>query len=234
MTLNLAGSGAAGSATVQVEIDVGGARDLDAIVAFVWEEDGEWQAAEEALTLARASENYAYSIELTPRTYYVLGTIDEDQDGELFEEGERTGFWRNLDDFEALEVEEGETLEDVSFDLLPLAPIEDEPDLEVGGACTDDSACPGGVCVTDYPGGYCTLECSDAACPVGSRCYRLGTNTAACLATCTVEVGTGQGDCRPNYVCYQDSTGSGYCQPSCIGTGLDCASGVCDASGFCR
>jgi serine protease len=237
VTLNLAGSGSAGSATVEVGISVGATNALDAVVAFVYRDrSGEWQAEEEGITFARASADYAYSIDLEPRTYYVLATIDDDQDGELFEEGERTGFWRNLDDFEPLEVEEDDTLNGVSFDLLPLAPLEDDPELEVGGACTGNADCPGGECVTNYPGGYCTQECSDTACPVGSRCYSVGSaGVRACLADCTEQVGTGQGDCRPNYVCYAVSTSVGACQPSCIGTGVSCGTGrTCGADGFCR
>jgi serine protease len=240
VTLNLTGStlgGPAGSATVAVKISVGSTQDLDAIIAFVWQgASGEWQAAEEAITFARAANNYAYSIKLVPRTYYSLATIDDDQDGEIFEEGERTGFWRNLDSFEPLVLEDDETLSDVSYDLVPLAPVDDDPTLDVGGACTSDASCPGGTCLTNYPGGYCTQACSTTACPAGSKCYTVNASGAkACLATCTVEVGTGQGDCRTDYRCYGDGTGVGACQPSCLGTGLGCASGLtCRSDGFCR
>ncbi|MFP2909754.1 S8 family serine peptidase [Pyxidicoccus sp. 3LFB2] len=239
VTLNLAGSngaGAVGSATVEVKISVGFTQDLDAIVAFVWQDAaGEWQAAAEAITFARASANYTYSINLVPRTYYSLATIDDDQDGDIFEESERTGFWRNLDSFEPLELEDGRTLENISYDLVPLAPVEDDPDLEVGGACTGDAQCPGGYCLVNYPGGYCSKDCSSAACPAGSKCYTVGSGTQACRETCTEQVGTGQGDCRTNYRCYSDGTGAGACQPSCLGTGLTCATGrTCAPDGFCR
>jgi serine protease len=125
--LSLTGSGSAGSATVTLEIRVGATQDLDAVVAFVWQDErtGEWDVTEETLTLARAADNYAYSLELEPRTYYALATIDDDQDEQLFEEGERTGFWRNLDDFEPIELSVRETVSDISFDLLPLAPLEE-------------------------------------------------------------------------------------------------------------
>lgn len=240
VTLNLVGSnlsGPAGAATVAVKLSVGSTQDLDAIIAFVWQDAaGEWQAAEEAITFARAAANYAYSIKLVPRTYYALATIDDDQDGEIFEEGERTGFWRNLDSFEPLELEDEETLDGVSFDLVPLAPVEDDPALGVGGACNSDAACPGGYCVTNFPGGYCSQDCATDACPAGSKCYTVSaTGTKACLATCTEDVGTGQGDCRGDYRCYSDGTGVGACQPSCRGTGLSCATGkTCAADGFCR
>ncbi|WP_205525415.1 S8 family peptidase [Pyxidicoccus trucidator] len=239
MTLNLAGSnaaGAVGSATVEVKLSVGSTQDLDAIIAFVWQDArGEWQVAEEAITFARASANYAYSINLVPRTYYSLATIDDDQDGDIFEESERTGFWRNLDSFEPLVLADNRTLENISYDLLPLAPVDDDPELEVGGACTGDAQCPGGYCLTNYPGGYCSQDCSSAACAAGSKCYTVGTGTRACRETCTQQVGTGQGDCRADYRCYSDGTGVGACQPSCIGTGLTCATGrTCAADGFCR
>lgn len=241
VTLDLAGSHAAGpvgSASVAVKISVGTTQDLDAIIAFVWrDEAGEWQVSEEAITTARAAANYAYSIKLVPRTYYSLATIDDDQDGELFEEGERSGFWRNLDNFEPLALGDGQTLDGVSYDLVPLAPVDDNPTLVVGGTCSSDVSCPGGYCVTGFPGGYCTQDCATQACPAGSKCYTVSSSgTKACLQTCTTQVGTGQGDCRDSsYRCYSDGTGVGACQPSCLGTGLSCATGkTCAADGFCR
>ncbi|MFY2564382.1 S8 family peptidase [Corallococcus terminator] len=238
VTLNLAGSGAAGSATVALKIGVGSADDLDAIVAFVWQDavTGEWEAADEAITVARAARGYDYSLKLEPRTYYVLATIDDDEDGELFEDGERTGFWRNIDSFEPLDVETGASTPNVSFDLLPLAPIDDDPTLDVGSPCTDDSDCAGGTCNTNFPGGYCTLVCNTTACPTGSKCYVVNTaGLKVCLDSCSRAVGTGQGDCRSGYLCYSDGTGIGACQPSCIGSGINCAPpAVCRADGFCR
>ncbi|GHG67300.1 S8 family serine peptidase [Comamonas sp. JC664] len=236
--LSLTGSGTAGSATVAVKIGVGsGADDKDAVVAFVWQDArGEWQASENAITVARASANYAYSINLAPRTYFALATIDDDDDGNFFEAGERTGYWRNVDAFEPLVLERGATLSDVSFDLIPLAPIDDDPALVVGSACRSNTECPGGVCVTEYPGGYCTMDCTRSACPAGSRCYIVDPSTGlkACLATCTRQVGTGQGDCRTDYVCYSDGTGSGACQPSCSAMDLLwCGPQQCQPNGFC-
>ncbi|AKQ69062.1 Extracellular serine protease [Myxococcus hansupus] len=237
--LSLAGSGTAGSATVAVKIGVGnGSSDRDAIIAFVWQDArGEWQTSQDAITVARASANYAYSINLAPRTYFALATIDDDDDGNFFEDGERTGYWRNVDAFEPLVLETGETLSDVSFDLIPLAPIDDDPALVVGSTCRSNADCPDGVCVTDYPGGYCTMDCTRSACPAGSRCYIVDASTGlkACLATCSRQVGTGQGDCRTDYVCYSDGTGSGACQPNCWTTDLECGgSQQCLPSGFCR
>ncbi|AEI62669.1 S8 family serine peptidase [Corallococcus macrosporus] len=239
VTLSLVGSGTSGAATVAVKIGVAGAAsDLDAFVAFVWQDArGEWQTSEDAIAIAPASANYAYSISLTPRTYYALATIDDDQDGNFFEDGERTGYWRNVDAFEPLFVEEGERITDVSFDLIPLAPIDDDPALVVGSACGSNGDCPGGVCVTDYPGGYCSMDCTTSACPAGSRCYIVDSASGlkACLATCSRQVGTGQGDCRSGYVCYSDGTGSGACQPNCRTSGLSCGGGrTCLATGFCQ
>ncbi|NTX06135.1 S8 family peptidase [Myxococcus sp. CA040A] len=238
VNLNLAGSGAAGSATVAVKIGVGTSDDLDAIVAFVWQNalTGEWEAAEEAITVARASRGYAYSLELEPRTYYALATIDDDEDGDLFEDGERTGFWRNVDSFEPLDVEAGDSTPGISFDLLPLAPIDDDPTLDVGASCTDDSDCAEGFCNTNFPGGYCSLVCNTTACPAGSKCYTVSSSGLKnCLDSCSRQVGTGQGDCRSGYVCYSDGTGIGACQPSCIGSGLNClAPATCRSDGFCR
>jgi len=239
VALSLTGSGTAGSATVAVKIGVVGASsDQDAVVAFVWQDaTGEWRASEEAIAVARAADDYAYSINLVPRTYFALATIDDDQDGNFFEDGERTGYWRNVDAFEPLEVRAGVTLSGVDFDLIPLAPIDDDPALVVGSACGSDADCPDGVCVTEYPGGYCSMDCTRSACPAGSRCYIVDSSTGAkaCLATCAREVGTGQGDCRPDYVCYSDGTGSGACQPNCWTSGLTCGQGrTCLPTGFCQ
>ncbi|MCP3164919.1 S8 family peptidase [Myxococcus qinghaiensis] len=238
VTLNLVGSGAAGSATVALKIGVGSSDDLDAVVAFVWQDavSGDWEAADEAITVARASRGYAYSLALAPRTYYVLATIDDDEDGELFEDGERTGFWRNIDSFEPLDVETGASTPGISFDLLPLAPIDDDPTLDVGASCGDDTDCPGGFCNTNFPGGYCSMVCNTAACPTGSKCYVVSTSGLKnCLDSCSREVGTGRGDCRSGYLCYSDGTGIGLCQPSCIGSGLSCAPpATCRSDGFCR
>nr|BDT31476.1 S8 family peptidase [Myxococcus sp. MH1] len=238
-TLNLVGSGGAGSATVALKIAVGAAAGRDAIIAFLWQDDltGEWETDRDSLTGVSAARGYAYSISLVPRTYYTLATIDEDDDGNLFEDGELTGFWRNVDSLEAIDVTARSTTRNIDFALLPLAPIDDDPSLQVGAPCSLDSECGEGLCNTNFPGGYCTLQCNSTACPAGSKCYVVNSVTGlkSCLDSCSREIGTGQGDCRSQYRCYSDGTGIGACQPSCLGTGLSCAApATCRSDGFCR
>jgi serine protease len=228
---NATGGAAAGTATVSVKIVVGApAAQLDAVVAFAWQDAlGEWQVTEDTITLAQPKYGYAYSIDMPPQTaYYALATIDDDQDDEFFEDGERTGFWRNVDDFEGVPLAAQQTVTNISFDLVPLAPVDDTPTLVVGAPCTSNADClDGGRCVTGYPGGYCTRDCNSQACPSGSKCYVVDSSTGerTCIATCT-GIGQGQSTCRTNYVCYDDEAGSGQCLPRC--TVLN----VCEGSSF--
>ncbi len=238
---NAAGGAVAGSATVSVKITVGApATRLDAVVAFAWQDAlGEWQVEADTIALAQPKFDYAYSIDMPPQTaYYALATIDDDQDEEFFEDGERTGFWRNVDDFESVPLAAQQVVTGISFDLVPLAPVDDTPALVVGAPCLSSSDCPdGGRCVTGYPGGYCTRDCTTQSCPSGSKCYVLDSTTgeSACIATCP-GAGLGQSTCRANYVCYDDEAGSGQCLPRCTvlnvcqGTSLTCNS----SNGYCE
>ncbi len=123
---NATGGAAAGSATVAVKITVGASTaNLDAVVAFAWQDSlGDWQVEANTIAVAQAKFGYQYSIDMPPETYYALATIDDDEDGEFFEDGERTGFWRNVDDFESIPLAAKQIVTNVSFDLVPLAPVE--------------------------------------------------------------------------------------------------------------
>jgi len=234
-----AGSGAAaGEATVSVKIRVGVEAGKDAFIAFAYQDAaGEWKIDPEAVGVVPARTGYQYTIELEPKTYYTLATIDDDNDGEFFEEGERTGFWRNVDDFEPLVLATLQTLSNINYDLVPLAPIDDTPALVVGSACTSNSDCPdGGRCVTSYPGGYCTRDCNTVACPAGSKCYTVDANSGAkvCIQSCSGP-NQGQSNCRASYVCYDDEAGGGECLPNC--TILNICSGTsfsCAGNGYCQ
>jgi serine protease len=121
---NEATGAAAGTATVAVRIRVGVEADRDAVIIFAWQdEQKKWQLQEEAAAVVPASSGYQYSIELPPRTYHAVAGIDDDGDGKFFEDGERTGFWRNVDDFEPIPLEVKQMVTGISFDLVPLAPI---------------------------------------------------------------------------------------------------------------
>ncbi len=243
-TLTLTGTdasngAAAGSATVSVNIRVGTPADLDAFIAFAYQDSqGNWKVDDNAAVVVKASAGYQYSIDLPAKQYFTVATIDDDQDGQFFEDGERTGFWRNVDDFEPIPLAAQQVVTGISYDLVPLAPVNDHPALVVGSSCTTDANCPdGGRCVTSYPGGYCTRDCNTQACPAGSQCYVVdsSTNAKVCIASCTGP-GQGQSNCRTSYVCYSDDVGGGQCLPNC--RVLDVCGGTptptCNANGYCQ
>jgi serine protease len=240
-TINLTGENAstgaaAGTAAVGVKIRVGTSSDLDAVIAFAWQDENkEWHVDTDAIADVRFAAGYQYSIDLAPRTYYTLATIDDDQDGEYFEDGERTGFWRSVGSFEPIPLAAQQVVTNINFDLVPLAPIDDTPALVIGSACTSDAGCPDeGRCVTSYPGGYCTRDCSSRACPTGSRCVDSG-SSRLCLAACTGPQ-QGRSTCRTSYVCYGDGTGGGLCLPDCTAYNICSGTGyTCDTfSGYCE
>lgn len=207
-------SSGAGNADVLVKFQVGSTQDKDAIIAFAYQDTlGEWQVDDDAVALASASKGYAYSLSLEPHTYFALATIDEDGDKELFEDGERVGFWRDTTSIEPIPLEANTTVSNVSFTLVPYQSEEPPPSSSrIGQPCSSGSQCDaGGICATNYPEGYCTQQCSTTTCPVGSDCYSLSDGSAYCFATCT-GVGT-QGSCRVQYVCTGDGTGGGACFP---------------------
>jgi serine protease len=86
----------------------------------------------------------------------------------------------------------------------------------VGVACTGDPQCNGGTCITDLPGGYCTLDCTDSGeCPSGATCFWVteDQSLAACFKDCT-----NSSQCRQaeGYICdsydtcwVPESTGDG-------------------------
>lgn len=240
-TLTLTGTdagtnAAAGSATVAVKIHVGPSVDQDAFIAFAYQDSaGEWHVDDDAVGVVPASSNYQYTIDLKAKTYFTLATIDDDNDGEFFEDGERTGFWRNVDDFEPISVVVQQTVPGISYDLVPLAPIDDTPTLVVGSPCSTNADCPdGGRCVTAYPGGYCTRDCNTQSCPAGSKCYVVDTATDArvCIQSCSGP-STGQSNCRSNYVCYDDEAGGGQCLPNCNADNI-CGTLTCRSNGYCQ
>jgi serine protease len=121
-------SGTGGSVTVAVRLRVGlGAAQDAAVVLLYLDEQGNWQSGPELVTVAPAADAYRYAIDVPPRLYFVTAAIDDDQDGQFFEDGERVGFWRNLDSVEPIEVPQGGLVDGIDFDLVPLIPVRDAP-----------------------------------------------------------------------------------------------------------
>lgn len=76
---------------------------------------------------------------------------------------------------------------------VPAAPVG-----VVGDACAEDADCAysGGVCLTDLPGGYCSIECSATVlCPSDSVCATHASG-AVCALLCESDT-----DCRNGYFC---------------------------------
>jgi hypothetical protein len=93
-----------------------------------------------------------------------------------------------------------------------------------GSACSEGEECRAGLsCLVDLPGGYCTTECPDGTCPVGTSCRDLS-GLLVCLQECDE-----QRDCRDDYRCID-----AVCDVPCASE-ADCPSGQrCDtADGSC-
>jgi serine protease len=211
-TLNAVVRFTAGTEQAEVNVQVRSsaqAEQATVIVAAAYEdENGEWQVGGGA-ELAPSS-GYAYVFESVPGPMFVLAGVDEDGDGEFFEPGERVGFYKSLDAPEQVVVVAGRRVTGVDFSLFPLAAVGAE-ELQVGIACATDGECPTGECVTGWPGGYCTRECSTADCPTGTLCVEFDSGFY-CMDPCP-NPGWGQDTCRSGYSCTDDGLGGGVCVP---------------------
>ena len=91
--------------------------------------------------------------------------------------------------------------------LAYAGPIGTSPTLTggwIGDPCTGDGDCgvPGGFCAINFPGGMCTISCTDS-CPTAderpdSFCADFGTEGGFCLAVCNPD---NAGSCRDQYSC---------------------------------
>ncbi len=222
-----------GNATVNARIRAGASLgNKSATLALVYQDaQGEWQAAGGGEVTP--GQSFAYKFEVPAGKYYAIAAVDDNGNGEFFDEGERVGLFRNMDSPEEIEVTNGQTTGKIDFALVPVGAVDSTPALQVGAACTSDANCPEqGACVTDWPGGYCTRDCSTTACPAASKCYQLDTNVFACFATCSGPR-TGRSNCRNGYVCEADAAGGAFCVPACTSDN-DCTPGTCDlGTGYC-
>ena len=104
----------------------------------------------------------------------------------------------------------------------------------IGAGCvqaTDCTATPGTPFCGNFPGGYCSADCSanPSLCGAGGTCVDLGGGNVDCLGTCGSAV-----DCRAGYRCVSAGTAN-VCVPKCQSAN-DCggATPVCDqTSGNC-
>jgi serine protease len=234
VTVSLASD--AGNGQVAVRMRAGAAQDKDAIVVAVYQDGEDWKAGGD--TMARASAGHRYDLNLTPGTYFVVAAVDEDGDGEFFEEGEPVGIFPLTSSPEPIEVPENTRMTGADFALIPYKSIEGgggggsvQP---VGGPCASNADCQSNDCIDAWPGGYCSQVCS-ASCPAGSTCYTLNTSSgpvSVCLANCPAP-GGGQSTCRASYVCYPDDIGTGYCWPRCTSS-ADCAGSCNTGTGYCQ
>jgi formylglycine-generating enzyme required for sulfatase activity len=89
----------------------------------------------------------------------------------------------------------------------------------LGAPCSSKADCGSdGICVTNFPGGYCSKECaSNQDCGGEGWCYAVTDNQGTvyrCLDGCT-----NSGECRQGYDCMTfDSAYPTYCWPSSGGT----------------
>ncbi len=116
-----------------------------------------------------------------------------------------------------------------------------------GEACTTNGNCAGNICVPElansppacqqpcFANGYCTQDCTSAACPAGSSCSSYTFPGAKrCASNCSWD--GGQGDCRSSYVCDRYTViGStqATCYKKCTHDAGCSATSACDSNGFC-
>jgi hypothetical protein len=95
---------------------------------------------------------------------------------------------------------------------------------DIGSACATDPDCATGLgCGNDpFPGGYCTQDCSAAACPGDHQICSAVAGQNLCLKSCA-----DRSECRSDYQCF-----GGVCTLACAtddecGKGFHCDAGQC-------
>jgi serine protease len=221
-----------GNASVGVKLRAGGAGGRNVVVALVHQVNGEWKVA--GATEAQAINNFAFTVAAPVGSYFLFGAQDANGNGQ-FEDAEPIGIWPNTDSPKTIDVTDRAMIAGRNFVVVPQVNVSDDAARVIGTPCTDDGTCgPGGTCALGFPQGYCTKDCSTAACPTGAKCLS-GSTLSICLDTCTGPR-RGGGTCRANYVCEDDGSGTGVCIPNCNTIQDFCdAPQTCSAtSGYCE
>ncbi|MGA9524888.1 MAG: S8 family peptidase [Myxococcaceae bacterium] len=227
-----------GNASVTLTARVGGSTNDDrpaAIAAVYQDAAGEWQMGGAAFS--DPANGHAWSMELPPQTYFLLATIDSDGDEEFFEDTEPLGVYKNFDNPVPVTLASGQRVDGLVLAVLPQSSPDDESPgtpsgSPIGGSCSADSQCAGGVCETNWLGGYCTQDCMETGCAQGSTCVVFNETSAWCLDLCGAP-NQGRSDCRAGYVCSALQSGDGICIAACT-SDTDCgADAHCASDGYC-
>jgi hypothetical protein len=98
-----------------------------------------------------------------------------------------------------------------------------------GGPCTSDSQCAGGICWEEagegnFPGGFCTRDCSSQSCPGPTGvCFEVGPGRR-CYQECDTS-----SECRQGYACFDEwDSGMTICRPHCVYNAQCPATGQCN------
>ncbi|MBX5484325.1 MAG: S8 family serine peptidase [Myxococcaceae bacterium] len=181
-----------------------------ALVAALFQDpSGAWQVADAAMS--DPSKSQAWSLSVPAGSYFLIAWVDTNDDGEVGDD-EPVGFYESMENPVPVTVTAGEARTGLTFAVLPQRSVGDPPPAApVGDACTADADCASQLCATDWPGGYCTQECSNSACPGGSVCVAFSTGDF-CMEACPAP-GGGQSTCRSGYSCVELTNGEGACLP---------------------
>ncbi len=110
--------GAAQTVPVRARVGAQGTAGTAIVTLLNRSDDGAWSIV--AAGPASADENYRYSIGAKPGTYYVAAGIDDNLNGDLFDPGERAGFFPDPEHPTPVQVRAGETIDNIDFVLAPV------------------------------------------------------------------------------------------------------------------
>lgn len=108
--------------------------------------------------------------------------------------------------------------------------------VPVGASCAANTDCANGFCITPWPNGYCTTQCSSQSpCPGSATCVSDPTGNGVCLAGCN-SPWQGQDVCRSGYLCYGNPTtlDGGVCGPNCHLIPTCGPTSTCTDAGYCQ
>ena len=165
------------------------------------------------LATARRGEGFAWQLDgLTSGRYYVFAVGDDNGDGYYDSELESFGAYPSTASPKSIFVDENQLLKGVDF---ALSFVTDSMVEGIGAPCQVDNDCSAfsdGLCITEWPGGYCSRYCDDGNCGQGGICVELECDTgpcSICLAGCDTT-----SECRSlaGYTCdaYSTCTPGGF------------------------